>query len=149
MAEFKIRKMSEEDIAQVLEVDIVSFPTPWTRELYEQELKNNSYAHYFVIEEGNNVIGYVGLWIVGEDAQITNIAILPDYRGYKIGEKLFGFAMQYAIKQGAQRLSLEVRVSNMIAQNLYKKFGLVNGGIRKNYYQDNGEDALVMWVNLI
>lgn len=148
MAEFTIREMVEEDIISVLEVDRLSFSAPWTKETYVQEVKNNQYAHYFVIEERQNIVGYVGLWIVEGDAQITNIALLPKYRGYKIGEKLFGFAMQYALNQGAARLSLEVRVSNVIAQNLYKKFGLVTGGIRKKYYPDNGEDALVMWVNL-
>ncbi|MEI3607744.1 ribosomal protein S18-alanine N-acetyltransferase [Pseudogracilibacillus sp. SE30717A] len=148
MAEFSIREMSSEDIKQVMKVDVASFTTPWTYEIYEQEVNHNKHAHYFVIEESENIIGYVGLWIVEEDAQITNIALLPQFRGYKIGEKLFGFAMQYAIQQGANRLSLEVRVSNIVAQKLYIKFGLVPGGIRKGYYPDNGEDALVMWVNL-
>lgn len=148
MAEFLIREMNKEDIDAVLEVDIASFSAPWSKEIYEQEVNHNHFAHYFVIEQDHEIIGYVGLWIVEEDAQITNIALLPKYRGYKIGEKLFGFAMQFALQQGASRLSLEVRVSNTIAQNLYKKFGLVEGGIRKKYYPDNGEDALVMWVNL-
>ncbi|HLR69935.1 MAG TPA: ribosomal protein S18-alanine N-acetyltransferase [Pseudogracilibacillus sp.] len=149
MAEFIIREMLEEDIEEVMEVDIASFSTPWTREIYEQEVIHNKHAHYFVILVNNQlIVGYVGLWIVEEEAQITNIAILPTYRGNKIGEKLFGFSVQYAIQQGALRLSLEVRVSNIVAQKLYRKFGLVPGGIRKNYYPDNGEDALVMWVNL-
>lgn len=148
MAEFSIRKMEEMDINGVMEVDVASFTAPWTKEIYEQEIKHNNHAHYFVIEESTNIVGYVGLWIVKGDAQITNIALHPTYRGYKIGEKLFGYAVQYAIQQGAIRLSLEVRVSNVVAQNLYRKFGLVPGGIRKKYYPDNGEDALVMWVNL-
>lgn len=148
MAEFAIRKMMEQDIDYVMEVDVASFSEPWTYEIYIQELKKNNHAHYFVIEGNGAIIGYVGLWIVEDDAQITNIALLPAYRGYKIGEKLFGFAMSYAMQNGARRLSLEVRVSNIVAQKLYRKFGLVPGGLRKNYYPDNGEDALVMWVNL-
>lgn len=149
MAEFSIREMNINDIKDVMVVDNASFSMPWTKEIFVQEIDQNNYAHYFVIEEDKEkIIGYVGLWIVEDDAQITNIALLPTYRGYKIGEKLFGFAVQYAIKKGASRLSLEVRVSNIIAQKMYRKFGLVPGGIRKNYYSDNGEDALVMWVNL-
>lgn len=148
MAEFMIREMNEKDINEVMKVDEVSFPTPWTREIYEMEINVNEHAHYFVVVENDKIVGFVGIWIVADDAQITNIAIHPAYRGYKIGEKLFGFALTYAVQQGAVRLSLEVRVSNTVAQNLYRKFGLVPGGIRKKYYPDNGEDAIVMWTNL-
>lgn len=148
MANYEIRKMTPLDIDDVMRIDVQSFSYPWTREIFEQELLHNHYAHYFVLENKEQMVGYVGLWIVEDDAQITNIAVLPDFRGKKLGEKLFRFAMQHALHEGAKRLSLEVRVSNKVAQNLYKKFGLVPGGIRKNYYTDNNEDALVMWVNL-
>ena len=149
MTEMHIRPMELKDVPKVVEVDQASFPTPWKQETYEHEISTNNYAQYFIVEtEDGHLIGYVGLWLVLEEAQITNIAIHPKYRGYKIGEKLFGFAMQYAMNQGAKRLSLEVRVSNIIAQKMYRKFGLVPGGIRKGYYPDNGEDAIVMWVEL-
>lgn len=148
MAEFSIREMQSDDITAVMHVDEVCFSSPWSREIYEQEMEKNEFAYYFVMEESGEVVGYAGLWIVEDDAQITNIALLPEYRGYKIGEKLFGFSMQFAMKQGASRLSLEVRESNIIAQKLYRKFGLVPGGVRKRYYPDNNEDAIVMWVNL-
>lgn len=141
--------MEVHDINAVMLVDKVSFDkTAWPLEIFEQEINENNYAHYFIVQVNEQIIGYIGLWIVHDDAQVTNIAILPDYRGYKLGEKLFGFALAYAKQQGAVRLSLEVRVSNIVAQNMYRKFGLVDGGIRKNYYPDNREDALVMWVNL-
>lgn len=148
MAEFSIREMDDEDIDAVMAIDRTSFLSPWSREIFEQEINDNKFANYFVIEEANNMVGYVGLWIVEDDAQITNIALLPRYRGYKIGEKLFGYSIQYAMKMGASRLSLEVRETNIIAQKLYRKFGLVPGGIRKGYYPDNNENAIVMWVNL-
>lgn len=148
MTEMRIRKMEQLDIKDVMEIDQQTFTSPWNEEIFIHEVNENNYAHYFIVETDKEIIGYVGLWIVYEDAQITNIALLKKYRGYKIGEKLFGYALQYAHKQGAERLSLEVRMSNIVAQNLYRKFGLVPGGIRKKYYTDDNEDALVMWVNL-
>src|SRR5699024_277992 len=148
MAEFVIQEMTGNDIDAVLELDLKCFSAPCNREIYEKEVNENDFAHYFIIKTDEKVIGYVVLWLVLEDAQVTNIAIAPEYRGYGIGEQLFGFALQYLLKQGAKQLSLEVRKSNEVAQNLYKKFGLKKGGVRKNYYPDNGEDAFVMWVKL-
>ncbi|MFD1851560.1 ribosomal protein S18-alanine N-acetyltransferase [Oceanobacillus bengalensis] len=148
MAEMIIRKMELVDVEQVLEVERASFATPWTTDVFYQEIIDNAHAHYFVIEIDQKIVGYVGVWLVIDDAQITNIAIAPEYRGHRLGEKLFAFVMQMLNSVGVNRLSLEVRVSNIAAQKLYRKFGLVPGGIRKNYYTDNGEDAIVMWVNL-
>ena|SRR5690625_2885896 len=149
MAKIHIRKMIEGDLKEVMEIEKVSFSSPWSRNVFAQEVKENRYAHYFVLEDGNKVVGYAGMWIVIDDAQVTNIAIHPNYRGKKLGEKLFGYLLQYALHQGVVRLSLEVRVSNLVAQRMYRKFGLVPAGIRKNYYTDNQEDALIMWVNLL
>lgn len=148
MAELVIRGMEPVDIDGVMEVDAASFPTPWPKEIFHQEVEKNDYAHYFVVELDKRIVGYAGLWVVIDDAQVTNIAIMPNYRGYKIGEKLFLYTLKQAIRMGVSRLSLEVRVSNIVAQRMYRKFGLVPGGIRKSYYTDNGEDAVVMWVNL-
>lgn len=148
MKEIHIRKMKYSDINHVMEVEKSSFTSPWTKEIFYQEIEKNSYAHYFVVESNEQVIGYAGMWIVVDDAQITNIAIKPDYRGFRIGERLFQHIYQHAIQNGVKRLSLEVRASNYVAQRLYRKFGLVPGGIRKNYYTDNQEDAIIMWVNI-
>lgn len=136
------------DIDEVLKVEALSFAEPWPKEIFYQEIKNNDFAYYFVAQLDNQIIGYSGLWSVIDDAQITNIAILPEYRGKKLGEKLFEYTCQQAMRIGVKRLSLEVRVSNVKAQKLYRKFGFVPGGIRKKYYTDNQEDAIVMWVNL-
>lgn len=146
-ATIEIREMLEEDIDNVLDVDQQIFTSSWTEDIFKHEVLDNHFAHYFVVEADGKIIGFVGLWIVFDDAQVTNIGILEEYRGYSIGKKLFGFAMQYAISFGVKKLSLEVRVSNIVAQKMYRKFGLVPGDIRKRYYTDNGEDALVMWVN--
>ncbi|CDQ41455.1 ribosomal protein S18-alanine N-acetyltransferase [Virgibacillus salexigens] len=148
MIEPVIRRMEIMDIDAVIEVERTSFSTSWTKDIFYQEISDNPYAHYFVMELDKKIIGYIGTWIVLDDAQITNLAIQPIYRGKSLGEKLFHYTMQYAIIRGVSRLSLEVRESNTIAQNLYQKFGLVPGGLRKNYYTDNQEDAIVMWVNL-
>nr|WP_163970898.1 ribosomal protein S18-alanine N-acetyltransferase [Oceanobacillus halotolerans] len=148
MAETIIRKMEIADIEQVMKVEEASFDSPWTKEMFYQELSENNHAHYLVLQMDKEVIGYVGLWIVLDDAQVTNIAIMPDYRGKGLGKMLFQYTLHYVINLGVKRLSLEVRVSNIVAQRMYRRFGLVPGGIRKNYYKDNQEDALVMWVNL-
>lgn len=148
MVNLVIRKMNMEDLNAVHFVERSSFTQPWPKEIFYEEMVRNKHAHYHVVELDNEIIGYAGLWIVADDAQITNIAINPAYRGNKYGEKLFYYVLQYAITIGAKQLSLEVRVSNTVAQRMYRKFGLVPGGIRKNYYTDNQEDAIVMWVKL-
>ncbi|WP_079525657.1 ribosomal protein S18-alanine N-acetyltransferase [Halobacillus hunanensis] len=144
-----IREMKVEDIEQVMIVEHATFAVPWTEDTFMNEVNGeNPYAHYLVIEQDGTVFGYCGLWLIIDEAHVTNIAIHPDYRGNKYGEQLFRKSFEEAIEMGAIQLSLEVRVSNTPAQHLYRKFGLVPGGVRKNYYTDNGEDALVMWVGL-
>lgn len=148
MADITVRKMELKDVPQVLEVDRASFATPWTTDIFYHELMDNMHAYYYVVDMDGKIVGYAGMWIVIDEVQITNIAVSPDFRGRKIGEKLFHHMVLTAVGLGAVQLSLEVRVSNIVAQKMYRKFGLVPGGIRKNYYTDNQEDALVMWVNL-
>jgi len=145
---FVFRYMREEDIDQVLEVEHASFTTPWSREAFYNEIHNNKFAVYLVLEEDDKIIGYCGTWIVIDEAHVTNIAILPEFRGKKLGEALLAKLMLTACGMGARTMTLEVRVTNHVAQSLYRKFGFQNGGIRKNYYSDNQEDALIMWVNL-
>jgi [ribosomal protein S18]-alanine N-acetyltransferase len=146
---FTIRKMQREDIDEVYEIELLSFSTPWSKESLYYELDQNLFAKYLVVEYAGTVVGYCGLWVIIDDAQITNIAVHPEFRGRKIGESLLTFSLQISKEMGAKRLSLEVRVSNHIAQSLYKKLGFEAGGIRKSYYTDNQEDALVMWVSLV
>jgi len=146
MARIRIREMGLQDVPQVAEVEKACFTNPWIIDIYYQELNENRYAKYFVIEWDEKIIGYAGMWLVIDEAQITNIAVHPDFRGKKLGEKLFQHVLLTAIQLGATQLSLEVRKSNVVAQKMYHKFGLVPGGIRKNYYTDNQEDAIVMWV---
>ncbi|MBM7663314.1 ribosomal-protein-alanine N-acetyltransferase [Bacillus mesophilus] len=142
------RLMTVADIDQILVIEHLSFTVPWSREAFHNELLSNPYASYIVMQDHDQVIGYCGLWVVLEEAHVTNIAVLPEYRGRKLGEALLKQAVELVMALGAERLSLEVRVTNHVAQSLYRKLGFQDGGIRKNYYTDNGEDALVMWVNI-
>jgi ribosomal-protein-alanine N-acetyltransferase len=143
-----IRNMTIDDIDQVLEVEHASFPTPWTRVAFENEILNNRFATYYVAEADDKVVGYSGVWVIIDEAHITNIAVLPDYRGLKLGETLLRQLVIHAKACHSKSMTLEVRVSNTVAMNLYEKIGFQRGGVRKGYYTDNHEDAYVMWVNL-
>ncbi|MEW8970671.1 ribosomal protein S18-alanine N-acetyltransferase [Mesobacillus jeotgali] len=142
------RHMTVDDLDEVMEVEVNSFTIPWSREAFFNELTKNQFAQYLIVEVDQKVVGYCGVWIIIDEAHITNIALLPEYRGMRLGEALMAKVMELAREMGAVRMTLEVRVSNVRAQNLYRKFGFEEGAIRKQYYTDNMEDALVMWVNL-
>jgi ribosomal-protein-alanine N-acetyltransferase len=145
---FSFRFMNLDDLDQIMLVEHESFTLPWSRVAFYNELVQNQFANYIVLEVDEKVVGYCGVWIVTDEAHITNIAILPEYRGRKLGEALLRRIMDLARENGARTMTLEVRVSNNVAQSLYRKLGFEGGAIRKNYYTDNHEDALVMWVNL-
>ncbi|WP_377891865.1 ribosomal protein S18-alanine N-acetyltransferase [Alkalihalobacillus sp. R86527] len=142
------RSMTVEDIEAVMEIEKATFPTPWSRSAFYNEVVVNQFATYLLLEVGEEIAGYCGVWVIIDEAHITNIALHPDFRGMKLGEALMSKAVHFAKSRGALKMTLEVRVSNTVAQNLYKKLGFEEGGIRKSYYSDNQEDALVMWVNL-
>lgn len=144
----ELQNMSSEDIAQVCEIENLSFATPWSRESFESEISENSLARYLVARLDGKVVAYGGMWIVLDEGHITNIAVHPDYRGRKIGEKLVQAMLQAARDCRVLNITLEVRASNNIARNLYNKLGFVDSGIRKGYYADTGEDAVIMWKKL-
>ncbi|MDZ5474446.1 ribosomal protein S18-alanine N-acetyltransferase [Bacillus sp. 31A1R] len=142
------RLMEERDIDQIIEIENQSFATPWSREAFENEIFKNQYAVYIVLEDEGEIVGYCGSWIVIDESHITNVAVLPKHRGKKFGEALMKKMMDVSKEMGAISMTLEVRVTNHVAQSLYRKLGFQDGAIRKNYYTDNQEDALVMWVKL-
>ncbi|MGM9946179.1 MAG: ribosomal protein S18-alanine N-acetyltransferase [Lysinibacillus sp.] len=142
------RKMTPDDVEAVHAIELATFPTPWTLDSFHYEMRENQYAHYLVAEDETGIVGFCGMWLVIDAAQITNVAVVERMRGQKIGEALMKEAMRVAREANMDVMSLEVRVTNVVAQNLYRKLGFQDGGIRKGYYTDNGEDALVMWVNL-
>lgn len=148
MKEFEFRAMRLDDIEQVCMIEKEAFPTPWTADAFLSELTTNVFAQYIVIERDNELVGYGGMWAVIDEAHVTNIAIRKQYQGRHLGEQLLLRLQQAARNAGISRMTLEVRVSNTVALNLYKKLGFYTVGTRKKYYTDNNEDAYIMWVNL-
>ncbi len=142
------RRMTPDDVEAVYAIELATFPTPWTLDSFHYEMRENQYAHYIVAEDESGIIGFCGMWLVIDAAQITNVAVVESVRGQGVGEALMREAMRIAREAKMDVMSLEVRVTNTVAQNLYRKLGFQDGGIRKGYYTDNGEDALVMWVNI-
>lgn len=142
------RKMTLADVESVYAIELATFPTPWTLDSFYYELNENQFSHYLVAKEDGKLIGFCGMWLVIDAAQITNVAVIETARGRGIGEALMREAIRVAREANMDVMSLEVRVTNKVAQNLYHKLGFEDGGIRKGYYTDNQEDALVMWVNL-
>lgn len=143
--ELKVRPMKLEDVDAVWEIEKLSFRTPWSKEAFLQEMQTNNTARYVVAELGDELVGYGGMWFIIDEAHITNIAVHPDYRKQKIGEKIVHAMIETARREGIGSLTLEVRVNNIAAINLYRKLGFEDAGIRKGYYTDTGEDALIMW----
>jgi ribosomal-protein-alanine N-acetyltransferase len=142
------RFMTLDDVDAVYELEQLSFTTPWPRDAFVNELTLNQNARYVVAVEGERVVAYCGMWIVLDEAHITNIAVHPDCRGRKIGERLMRQMMGLAYLLGARSMTLEVRPSNTIARSMYAKLGFAEHGRRKHYYSDNNEDAIIMWVTL-
>lgn len=139
-----IRRMTLDDLDAVAAIEAATFPTPWSRDSFRQELERNVAARYLVAEMEGQVIGYAGAWIILDESHITNIAIEESRRGLGYGRALTTALMQYLSNLGAAYATLEVRRSNLRAQNLYKSLGFVELGVRKRYYEDNREDALIM-----
>lgn len=144
----EFRSMQVDDIEPICAIEQESFTTPWTSAAFYNELTNNHFARYMVMECDGEIAGYGGMWIIMDEAHITNIAVRPEYRGRKLGERLLRELIRTARFFGAVKMTLEVRVSNRIAQNLYEKLGFHGTGLRKRYYSDNNEDALIMWAEL-
>ncbi|WP_294584705.1 ribosomal protein S18-alanine N-acetyltransferase [uncultured Staphylococcus sp.] len=145
--ELNIRLMCADDVPQVFDLERESFnDSSWTIDAFYHEILKNNFAHYFVMEYDQRIIGYIGIWIVIDQAQITTVAIQHDYRGCGLGQLLLKYAMHYT-QTKCDTMSLEVRVDNHVAQHVYENLGFQYGGKRKNYYGE-GEDAMVMWVKL-
>lgn len=144
----EFRSMRLEDIPFICEIEQEAFTTPWTEGAFHNELTNNQFARYMILDVAGEIAGYGGMWLIMEEAHVTNIAIRHTYRGQKFGERLLREMMRTAAFLGAIRMTLEVRASNFVAQSLYEKLGFRSVGLRKGYYTDNREDAIIMWADL-
>ena len=138
-----IRRMTVADVDAVAALEAATFPTPWSRDACESEMRNVA-ARYLVAELDGEVIGFAGAWIILDESHVTNIAVNREHRGNGYGRLLTVGLLQYLSNLGAAYVTLEVRKSNTVAQSLYESLGFVRLGVRKRYYEDNGEDAFIM-----
>jgi len=141
---FTIRPMRREDLAMVSLLDQLSFTEPWPKNTFAYELTTNYSICQVAVDPSGNVLGAIIVWLVVDEAHIATIAVHPDYRQKGIGAGLLANALLIASYRGAVTSLLEVRVSNLPALKLYERFGYQSVGVRKNYYQDNQEDALLL-----
>lgn len=142
-----LRRMAAEDIDGVCAIEERAFPSPWSRQSFEEEMENRL-AVYLVAESESRIAGYIGAWRVLDEGHITNLAVDTDWRRRGLGRKLLETMERLLCREGILRITLEVRVSNEPALNLYRRQGYRERGLRKGYYQDNGEDAYIMWKHM-
>lgn len=144
---FTIRKMEAYDISDVLSIERVSFPTPWSENIFREEIQS-LLCRCLVATIDDHVVGYIDFSEVWDEVHLRNIAVCPDCRNKGIASILLAHMMTVTAKKGAQWATLEVRRSNIAAIKLYEKFGFVLTGVRPLYYRDTQEDALIMWADL-
>lgn len=143
---FYIRRMKVGDIPEVRDIENSSFPNPWSESVFRGEIQNTGISDPLVVihRPDERIVGYVVYWRVRDDVQVNNIAVHPDFRGQGIGESVMKFVLEKVRRGGGVFVSLEVRASNIPAQTLYRKLGFDILGLRKGYYTNPPEDALVM-----
>ncbi len=144
----EVVKMTREHLDGVMTIENLSFKIPWSRNAFIDELTTNEMAVYVVAVSGKEILGYGGLWRVLDEGHITNIAVHPEFRRCGAGSRIMDELLRQCRDCGILSLTLEVRRSNLPAQKLYGKYGFRSEGIRKGYYSDTGEDAIIMWKHL-
>ena len=145
----QISELLVEDIDNILPLENTLYHKPWQKKDYEYELNDNRFAHYLKMVDGDSkeIMGYIGFWVKFEQAEITKVSISKKYQGYKLSKLLMADAERRMKLAGCESSTLEVRVSNEVAINLYKSFGYKILTTRKNYYENN-EDAYLMYKEL-
>jgi len=144
MTQEVIRPMERKDVSRVHEIECTCFRSPWSRLALMGELRNEV-AHYLVMEVDGVICGYGGMWLLFEEAHVTNVAIMPEYRQSGRGRRLMLAMMLHAVKRGAEKMTLEVREGNTVAQQLYARLDFQQNGFRSGYYSDTGEGAMILW----
>jgi [ribosomal protein S18]-alanine N-acetyltransferase len=146
----EIRRMVKKDLDEVLAIERMSFPTPWSRNLFEQEFLL-PHAHLLTAAEGTHphqVRGYLCFWLVADETHILNLAVHPEWRRQGLAARLLAYVVEFSRAKGAEEIFLEVRRSNHGAISLYRRFHFQPRGIRPRYYRDSGEDAILMALHL-
>lgn len=136
--------MTADDVAGVLAIEQEAFTTGWPPTAFERELLHNQMARYLVLAEGSNLVGFAGLWLMVDEAHVVTVAVAPGARGRGYGRLLVHALIELARREGMGAATLEVRVSNEAARALYREYGFHEVGVRKRYYSDNKEDAIIM-----
>jgi ribosomal-protein-alanine N-acetyltransferase len=139
--------MRRRHLRGVMAIERQVYPRPWSPNLFLSEMSESRNRCYLVARMDREVVGYAGMICYGDEAHVTNIAVDPMHQRHKIASRLLHDVIRQAIEMGAQAVSLEVRVTNWGAQRLYGRFGFRPVGVRKNYYQEINEDALIMWLD--
>jgi [ribosomal protein S18]-alanine N-acetyltransferase len=142
-----IGPMRRRHLRGVLRIEQQVYPRPWSMGLFMSELGIRGSRIYVVARVGTTLVGYGGLMLIAEDGHVTTLAVDPAWHRHKLGTRLLHTLATTAIRRGAKNLTLEVRASNQPAQNLYRAFGFAPAGIRKGYYVETKEDAIIMWAN--
>ena len=146
MAEPFIRAIREEDVRQIHEIEALCFAMPWSEESILHDVKKNPVARWLVLDDGSGrVMAYAGMWFVLDEAHVCNVAVHPDFRRMGYGRRILEALVDMAKANSMTLMTLEVRRSNLAAQALYHQCGFLDVGYRKRYYEDNKEDALIMY----
>lgn len=145
--EVRLTPMRRRHLRGVLRIEAQVYPRPWSLGLFMGELALRTSRVYIVARVGPTVVGYAGLMLAGTDGHVTTIAVDPAWHRHKIGTRLLLHLARQGVARGATGLTLEVRMSNDAAQAMYRQFGFAPAGMRKNYYAETNEDALVMWAH--
>ncbi len=146
LEEIELTRMRRRHLRGVMAIETQVYPRPWSSTLFLAELSQRSTRSYLVARHGGEVVGYAGMMFTPDDAHVTNIAVEPTFHGRRVGTRLLVTLINEAIARGYDRVSLEVRVTNAVAQSMYQKFGFTVAGLRKGYYIETREDAYVMEV---
>ena len=136
--------MTMQDVEQVIELDRASFSLPWPERSFKYELEQNEASRCWVAELDSQVVGMIVTWLIVDEVHVATFAVSPAHRRRGIAQRLLAHTLLDSFRSGAEKAYLEVRKGNLPARALYEKFGFVEVGIRKKYYQDNGEDAVMM-----
>ena len=146
--EYEILMLDPEDLEEILEIEATAFKSPWPRGAFEMEFKNKRSYNIVCKSDIGELIGYCLSWLIYDEVHILKVAVRDDYRNMGIGRNLIIDTLDHFINKGANHAVLEVRLDNFSAINLYEKLGFESLRIRKNYYRETGEDALVMILDL-